>query len=227
MTVYAWDSALAPQQVSFSLRGMTLGGPPTLTGRNQVAQSDAGYWVARLAGVHAVVPSEIRALRALRGKLEGGAHQVRVPVFDDDQAPWPAAGGRAANAFAEQAYSDGTLHTDGHGFYKPAIVVATNADAALRATSISFTITTAGTTAEGMFFSIGDRLHLLKELLSQSGSSRTYAIAPPLREAVPSGSRMNFENPVCRMRLLSEAEADLVLERGLYGFTDIGFIEVP
>lgn len=227
MTIYAWDPLLAPRGVNFSRRGMTVGGPPTLTGRNQVAQGDAGYWVASFTRVVAGPAATVLAFEALKAKLEGGAHQVQVPTYEDDRAPWPASGGRAANAYAEQPYSDGTYHTDGHGFYRPSIIVLSSSDAALRATSISFTITTAGTIRAGNKFSIFDRLYVLKELLSSSGSNRTYSISPPLREAVPSGTRLNFENPICRMRLVSEAEMDLTLERGIYGFSDITFIEVP
>lgn len=206
---------------------MTVAGTPTLTGRNQVASTDAGYWVASLTRIAVGPASVVRAFRALKAKLEGGTHQIQVPVYDDAQIPWPADGGRSANAYAEQRYSDGTYHTDGHGFFRPCILVALNADAAQRATEISFTITTAGTIAEGMYFSIVDRLYLLKQLISSSGSSRTYSISPPLREAALSGTRMNFESPVCRMRLLSEAEMDLALERGIYGFADAGFVEAP
>lgn len=225
MTIYRWDPALAPRGVSFNLRGMSIGGPPTLTGRNQVGQLDAGYWTASYTKIPVGPSAVVQAFRALRAKMEGGAHQILVPVFDDAQVPYALAGGKIVNANPEQPYSDGTLHTDGHGFYLPAIIVSTSADAALRATSISATVTTAGTISAGTYFSIGDRLYLIKEVLSSSGGARTWSISPPLREAVPSGTPINFEAPICRMRLLSESEMDLVLERGLYGFSDINFIE--
>lgn len=81
--IYDWPAALTRfQAVAFNPRGMTVGGPPSLLGRTQVASLDAGYWIAGIFGIAATKPERIRAFRALRAKLEGGAHQVRVPACD-------------------------------------------------------------------------------------------------------------------------------------------------
>jgi hypothetical protein len=157
--------------------------------------------------------------------MQGGAHPVKVPVFDDGQVPYVKAGGAAANAYSEQRYSDNKLHTDGHGFYRPAIVVDLSVDADLRATLISVTVTRAGTISGGEYFSIGDRLHVIESVISTSGANQVWSIWPPVRAATPSGTRLNMEAPVCRMRLASESEMDLVLGRLWRAQPSIGFIE--
>lgn len=225
MTVYPWPAALEARGVAFNPRGQIVGGAPTLTGQGQLASIDAGFWVATIDIATLDSGVLVKTFRALRARLEGGAHQLKVPVFDDGQVPYPIAGGAAANAFKEQRYSDGTLHTDGHGFYRPSIVVALSADADLRATSLSATVTTAGTISGGEYFSIGDRLYVIKEVLTSSGSARTFAIWPPLRAAAPSGTRLNFEAPVCRMRLATERDMDLALGRLWRAQPAVAFIE--
>lgn len=81
--IYDWPEGLAGRVVSFNPRGMTVSGPPTLLGRTQIASMDAGYWIASISGIVTVDPETVKAFRAFRAKLEGGAHQARVPVFDE------------------------------------------------------------------------------------------------------------------------------------------------
>jgi len=219
--VYAWPSSLTPADVAFNPRDMTVSGPPTLSGRAQTAAIDAGRWVANASRVAVTDPAKVRAFRALRAKMQGGAYHVQVPAWDDAQAPFPD----GVDANASQSYSDDTFHTDGHGFYTPAIIVTLAAAVAVRDTLISATVTTAGTIEEGHLFSIRDRLHVVQEIVASSGGSRTLAIWPPIREAAPVGRRLNFERPVCRMRLASDQEMDLTLAHGWYGFPDIAFVE--
>lgn len=231
MTTYRWPTELGARAVAFNQRGQVVAGPPTLTGQSQVGSVDAGHWVATVALATLADSAAVLAFRALRARLEGGAHSVLVPVFDggttlNGQIPYPAAGGSAANAFASQRYSDNTLHTDGHGFYRPSILVAAGAAASAGATSITITVTTAGTLIAGMLFSIRRRLYVLRERTALSGASQTWAIWPRLREDVASGERINFERAVCKMRLMSEEEMDVELGRLWMAQPSIGFREV-
>lgn len=231
MTLYAWPSELGVRSIAFNPRGMVVTGPPSLTGQSQVASVDAGHWVATLNIATLGEGAEVLAFRALRAKLEGGAHSVLVPVFDygtrnNGQIPYPASGGSTVNAYAEQRYSDNTFHTDGHGFYRPAIVVTANAAASQGASSATFTVTTAGTLYPGMYFSHRGHLHVLKEKTGVSGSNQTWSFWPRLREDIASGDRIDFEKVVCRMRLAGEEEMDLDLGRLWMAQPTVGFREV-
>lgn len=88
MTTYDWPAALTRfRAIAFNPRGMTVSGPPSLLGRTQVGSLDAGYWVAGVFAIAANRPERVRAFRALRASLEGGAHAVRVPACDGANAP--------------------------------------------------------------------------------------------------------------------------------------------
>lgn len=222
MTVYNWPADLAPRGVSFVGRGRTVMGAATLSGQSQVASYDAGSWVARLSTVNAGGTANVKAYRALLAKLEGGAHQVAVPVFDLANAPWPNPGGAAGNLVADQPWDDSFYFDDGFGWAEPAIEVTLSAAASARATNISVTKTTIGTVRGGEYFSIADHLHIL---LNEEDDG-TWHIWPPLREDVALGVALNFDRPVCRMRLAEESSGDLALERGIFGFPDLEFVEV-
>lgn len=222
MTVYPWPGSFHPRGVSFKRRGVSVAGQPSMTGRMQVGQLDAGYWVASYSRLNVGGAAPVKAYRAFMGRMEGGAHSVLVPVYDDAQAPWPLAGGSAANLNTDEPFDDGLFFDDGTGFFDPSILVTLSAAAALRATAIDVTVGTAGTISGGEYFSIGDRLHVITDVIS----STRWAIWPPLREAAAVGAELNFDRPICRMTLVDEATGDLTLERGLYGYPDLEFVEV-
>lgn len=48
---------------------------------------------------------------------------------------------------------------------------------------------------------------------------------PPLREAVPAGTNLEFDDPVCRMRLATDSEMDLPLDLGRFSFPTVNFVE--
>lgn len=223
MTIYDWPRAvLGERAINFSPRGMTVAGPMTLTGQNQVASLDAGYWVATYELATIGTPDQIRMFRALRAQLEGGAHQVRVPVCDEDQAPWASA---IATDPLTATYDDNVGHDDDTPFAQPNIAV-TGAAAAARATQLTVTLLAGAALAAGEYFSLGDRLYVIREVLAVSGAIYTLAIWPPLREPLAVGGELNFDAPVCRMRLATEAEMDLALGRLWLASPSANFVEV-
>lgn len=225
--VYDWPSGLRVRSPGFQPRGMTVQGPVSLTGGSQSHSVDSGYWIATLAFIPAVTPTAVRVFRALRALLEGGANHIRVPVKDGANAPWPLDGnGRPITSAAAAVFDDDdATFDDGSGFAQPVIAAVLAEDAALRATSVTIDFVNAGTIMGGEYFSIGDRLHVIKAVLAESGTEKTVAIWPPLREAAPAGRDVEFDAPKCRMRLADDAASDLTLDLGRFGFPDLSFVE--
>lgn len=227
MTIYDWPATLAPQGSGFNRRGMTVGGPNSLTGRTQVGSIDAGYWIASLTGFRTDRKERVKAYRAVLALLEGGAHQIRVPVFDCRQAPWPLdSNGKPVTSAGDVQFSDGSVLDDGTSLWQPVIVAETVGATALRSTRITIDMVRSADLAGGEYFSLGDRLYLVRQVLSATGTQKTLGIWPPLREAVPDGTPANFDRPSCVMRLTDEAQGDLSLDYGRYGFPDLSFVEV-
>lgn len=218
----AWDPRIAPRDISFNLRGQTVRGPATLTGQSQVAAIDAGYWEAFLSRIDAAGPTNVLAYRSMRAKMGGGANHALVPCFDPDQAPWPVAGGPAANRIIVP-WSGPTYFTGGVGFGELAIKVALASALAVGSTVIDVTVTTAGTIYPGMRFSIVDRLYEIVEKIT----STKWRIGPAARAVAAVGTSLNFDRPVCRMQLADEMSGDLSLQYGRIGAPDMRFVEAP
>lgn len=197
-----WPAAVRIIKAPFNPRGMSVGGPPTMGGITPLTEYDSGFWTASVQ-VAALGPGgPVKAFRALRARLGGGANQVLVPVVDKAQTPWPNG---VSGTNAGLPFSDGMFFKGGVGFFNPAITVALAADLALRATALTPTVTTAGDISGGEYFSLGDRLYVIREVLDNGD----WAIWPPAREAVAAGTRLNFDRPACRMQLATEQGMDL------------------
>ena len=215
MTAYPLPAILKVAQIAFNPRGMSVAGSPTMGGITPVTEYDSGYWMASVQLAAMDAGAQVKAFRALRAQLGGGANPLLVPASDEGQTPWPLPGGAEANLNDGIPFSDGTFFVGGVGFFSPSIKVTLAADAALRATAITPTVTTAGDIAGGEYFSIGERLYLLRQVLDNGD----WAIWPPLREAVAAGTRLNFDKPVCRMQLTGDSAMDLMLGRLWKGAT--------
>lgn len=102
-------------------------------------------------------------------------------------------------AFQEVTHSDGTPFDDDTPYVGGGLSFETTADAALRATSLQ--ITGAADLIGGELFSIehpnwGWRAYRIRAI--QSG---VISFRPPLREAVPAGTELEFYTPRCQMKM--------------------------
>lgn len=219
-----WPAGIAPRAVALPKRGGATVGPATLTSLQSSLESDAGFWEIALDDMPVGGPARVQDYRAFLSRLGNGARPALVPVWDWAQAPWVAAGGRDGNLTEGRTFDGGYAHTDGYRFYDPPILVTLSAAAALRATSVSVTVTTAGTIRAGMVFSLyGERLHVIEEKLTAT----SWTIWPPLRRDYPAGARCEFANPTVKAAMASPNTGDLSLTRGTHGYPGIVFREAP
>lgn len=224
--IWDWPSNLIPEKVSFDQRGMTISGPLSLSGRSQVASSDTGYWVAAYKSVWAFEPDKVNTVRALRGMLQGGSFPLRVPAFDYAQIPYPLDGAGHAIIPAQTPFDDDATFDDGSGFDSYPVYAVTVGAALVGATQLVIDFKLSGTVNAGHLFSIGDHLYVIASQISITGTQYTVQIWPRLREAVATNVECNFYDPRCKMRFMTDAEMDLLLDRGRFGMPDVAFVEV-
>ena len=99
---------------------------------------------------------------------------------------------------------------------------ASSAEAAFRATQIDIAIIYHEVPLRpGMWFSIRHaawchRAYRIKQVISQTSAAATVTFNPPLREAVPSGTRIELADPLCTMRLdgVMRSPADMGFAEG-------------
>lgn len=196
----------------------TLKGGTALSGEQDTVSTDGGGRVFAEFAAGALVDRDVvLAWRALLGQLEEGVTRVVVPFCDKRHTPY---GPEHRVPHSDNTpFSDGTLYVGGGP-------TATAASAApLRSTSLSLSGLFSRPLIGGEWFSIahptkGDRAYKVRSV-----EGTTVSFVPPLREAVPAGSEINFRDPRCLM--VQDGRASSRLQNRRYTEAAIRFIEAP
>lgn len=165
--------------------------------------------------------------RAVRQIADGGVTPLVVPRNDALFRPWPA--GLDQGSVIDIPHSDGSLFDDGAGYYQSVIDI-TAGPAALRATSLDITINCAGELMGGESFSIdhetmGWRLYEIATVLMDDDTMGTITFNPPLRQAIPAGTQLEFDRPRCVMRLAKTNSMDLSVQPWTFNSASVDFVE--
>lgn len=218
MTIRWPRAVLRPQNASFDIAPRSLAAPSSVSGVGQVVSSDAGIWKATFSNVVIRDRQHVLAFRAIANLLEGRLGSILVP-FCRGYQPVP---GDADGLYEQVPHSDDSFFDDDTGYVGRVIDVVTVGPMALRAVSGTVSVNYAGQVEPGQHFSVGERLYRVRSFNPDTGA---ITFRPPLREAVPSGTNLEFDSPVCRMRLATDSEMDLPLDLGRFSFPSVNFIE--
>lgn len=222
MTTIRWpELALRPRDVAFDLSPRSLRGPSSVSGTTQVVASDAGVWRAAFSGVVVASRTEVLAWRGIAALMEGGINPILIPLCRAYQ-PVPS---DSSGLYDTVPHDDDSPFDDDAEYQGRVIDVTLSANAAKGATSASVTIDYADTLQPGQHFSLGERLYRLKTVIYSSGTAATITFRPTLREAASSGDNLEFDDPVCRMRLVDDSGMDLTLDGRRRALPTVNFIE--
>lgn len=220
-----WSDILRPRLVSCEPVPRSRSGGVSLTGQEQTVTSDAGVWGIRYVDIPIRRADQVRVYRAIAARLNGRAGSILVPVYDCRQTPWPVVAGKRVTSYGSLSHSDGSLFSDRSGYRQPVIVAYLAAEAALRATTLTVGISYGAALQGGEHFSIGERLYRIASVQPGMGGLVTVQVWPPLREAAPAGAALEFDRPVCRMRLASDDAMPLDLDLGRFAGPTVSFVE--
>lgn len=220
MTIRWPEQVLRPQNVAFDLAPRSLAGPASVSGKTQVVSSDAGIWKVTFGNLIIRRRGEVLAHRAIANLLEGRLNPIVVPLCRGYQ-PVPA-GAVDAGLYDDVPHSDDADFSDGTGYVGTVISVVAADDVPVRAISMPVIVTYAGDIQPGQHFSVGERLYRVRTFDLDTG---TMTFRPPLREAIAAGMELNFNDPVCRMRLASDDGMDLELALRRFGNPTVNFLE--
>jgi hypothetical protein len=214
------DKVLRPQDVAFDLAPRSLAGPSSVSNVSQVVSSDAGIWKARFSNILVRDRASVITHRAVAALLEGRLGTILVPLC---RAYQPVPDGAVEDGlYDETEHDDDTLFDDDTGYITTVIDVVASADAAVRASSMNVTVNNAGDILPGQHFSIGERLYRVRTFDADTGDM---TFRPILREAVTAGDKLEFDDPVCRMRLTTDDAMDLELTLRRFAQPTVQFIE--
>lgn len=209
---------LPPRNLALDITPRSLAAPSSISGITQVVSSDAGIWKITYDAVPVFDAQRIKAWRAIANLLEGRLGSILVPISRFYQ-PSPEG---SDPLYRLTPHSDDALFDDGAGYIGRVIDVVTVGSMALRAVSGTVSVNVAGQIEPGQHFSVGERLYRVRTFDPDTGA---ITFRPPLREPVPSGTNLEFDEPVCRMRLATDSEMDLPLDYNRFSFPSVNFIE--
>lgn len=219
MTIRWPCDVLRPQNVAFDIASRSLAGPTSVSGLTQVVASDAGIWKATYGSVIVNRRNHVLAWRAIATLMEGRLGSILVPLC------------RAYQPVAEDGVLDSVPHDDDaffdddSGYVGESILVTLGGSLAARAVAANIVIEYGGDIEPGMHFSIGERLYRVRTIVYSSDTAAAITFRPPLREAATSGAILDFDDPICRMRLATDQEMNLELALRRFGTPTVNFIE--
>lgn len=224
MTILFPIHILRPQNVAFDLDSRSLAGPASVNGQTQVVSGSAGIWKATLGSIIVKSRNAVLAHRAIAALLEGRLGSILIPLC---RGYGPSSGAVLSAdeeaLFAEVPHSDDALFDDDTGYVGSLTNVVAAANAVAGTTTLVVTVNYAADTIQpGQHFSLDERLYRIRTFDATTG---TMTIRPPLREAVTAGEVLNFDDPVCRMRLANDDGLDLELALRKFGTPTIQFVE--
>lgn len=224
MTI-AWPrKLLPPQQPMFHIAPMNISGPVSASGAADVISGDAGFWRASFGSVVVTTRERVLTWRAISAKLQGRLFPILVPYCGMYQ-PYPLDANGKRIFTGPVTHSDGTPFSDGAPYLSGSIRATLDADLPNRAVSGNITVDVAGVIQPGHVFSFGERMYEIRDVVYTGENTATLTWQPPLREAVTGGTELNFDDPVCRMRLASDTEMQLSMDMNKRGFPTVNFVE--
>lgn len=221
--------ALGPESMSFDVAGAAIGGGANLVNEQQMADASGGGRVtADFGPIHLNTRESVLMWRRFARAAKSGAQAILVVLGDRRYQPVNNPYTGADTVGLDTWVADDTS-------WSPSEVTATvSADAALGATSLGFAFTAPVALLGGEWFSIlhatyGWRFYSVERVQSGgtvgSAVATTITISPPLREAVSSGSHLNFENPRGLMQVVGKVAESIDQLR--FGKAQASFVEWP
>jgi len=203
---------------------MNLSGPVSGSGAADVISGDAGFWRASYGSVVVTTRDRVLTWRAISAKLRGRLYPILVP-FCGMYQPYPLDALGKPIFTSTVPHSDGSYFSDGSGYLSGMIRATLDTALPVHAISGNVTVDVAGTIQPGHVFSFGERMYEILDAEYLDETHITLTWQPPLREAVAAASELNFDRPVCRMRLVSDSEMQLQLDMNKRGFPTVNFVE--
>jgi hypothetical protein len=217
-----------PSSLQVRVAGQSLGGGANMANEQQLVEIGGGGRILADFGDTAMFTREkVLAWRRFVAGAQNGA--VPVLVLFGDRGHQPV----NSKYTGTDAFGLDTWVADRTAWTAEEVTATTTADAAAGATAISFTFTAPKPLLGGEFFS---RLHTNYGWRAYqswrvsagglgTGDATTLLFNPPLREAIPSGTALNFESPRCFMQALGDLSETVSLLK--FGKAQARFVEWP
>lgn len=199
---------LRPQMISADLVPYTRSGGRTLGGIEPATRTDLGFWSIEYGSVvmRNKTHASWRAWSAIRQKLGGKSGLIAVPVRSALTAPYVSG---KFEPIGEVPHDDDTFFDDDTPYTQGAISVVTDGVTPVGATSIKLRIINAASDLVGVRFSYEHTLYETGPVTSIDDDVWTVPISPTVRQLIPAGADLEFDQPTCLCHLVDDRSMDI------------------
>lgn len=197
---------LKPRRMKVHVPGLGIEGPRNGLGQAISLDYGAGGMVSISYECAAFDPEDHEYVNWIDARLSGSFRFMNVPILTDWAGIFPTMVGIKPSPYIGGIpHSDGTLFSDGAGYSQSTVYGEVTADAALNAGILNLSVTGATRALRWSdWFSIqhplkGWRAYRYWKVISGDVDNPSYSLAimPPLREAVSTGTLVEFARPLC------------------------------
>ena len=196
---------LKPVKTTFDVQGSALEGGRNGNGESiSMEMTGGGIVTATYDDCLIKDKEQFEYVNMLGARLNGSFRYINVPIITDWFGPFPTIGGLPTPIVSGIPHSDGSFFDDGSGYSQATVYGETTSDAALNAGIINMRVFGLDRPLRWSdWFSIyhptkGWRAYRYWRVISKTDEENpvySLAISPPLREAVASGTRVEFARP--------------------------------
>lgn len=220
----AWPSLIVPREIEWTLDNPAKSGGISVDGVERTVIAMSMRWRVKLtftAWGTVADPRRILTWRALEARLSGRVGHILVPSFD-----WLTPERIVGTPSAPITFDDGSTFGDGSTWGDlPAGTVS--AAAARGASALSVSYIGAGEVRAGMYFGLcGERMYRIYSCVANDAGGYDLTFRPPLRAAAGAGDLVDFEAPICRMKLATDTAASLPVKAPWVGDASVELVEV-
>ena len=197
---FTWpQSILVPRKFKASIIAANTSGGQAFTNSEQVIGNTPGRWRIQMGGIAITTDAQILEWETLEAGLRGRSNTVLLPLYRwrIGQTPWPTIGG--------------VVTTSAPGYDTPVINAENVGALAIGDSTATIKMIVGGTLKPGHIFGFNEKIYQIFEITAigndgESPPNPTYDVsfAPPLREAIADGERLEFDNPKLRCSLVAD-----------------------
>ncbi|EPE98618.1 hypothetical protein [Rhizobium grahamii] len=216
---------LTPRQVQANVVAFTRSGGKSLGGVEPVTRTDLGYWQIDYGSIamRNRYRDQWQAWQAIRSKLGGRSGLIAVRVPSSLSAPYVSG---KFEQMDEVTHGDNSLFDDDTDYVQGAISVVTTEIAPIGSTEIKLRIINAASDLVGVRFSFNYALYETGPVTDITGDVWTVSISPSVREVIPVGSTLEFDQPTCLCHLAEDRGMDVTQDAiGKNASPNVSFIE--
>ncbi len=213
---------LVPSECRANPVPFTRSGGRSLGGIERTVRTDLGFWSVDLVGIPVYSQAQRRTWLAIRQQLGGRAGLIAVPASSFDTAPYVSG---EIEATPEVSFDDATTFDDGTLYEQPAITVVAHSLTPIGATIISLRAVDVAADLSGVRFSFNHALYETGPAIDVTDDVWTVPVFPSIRQLIPAGAELEFDNPSCLCHLADDRGMDGGLDMVGFERRSVSFVE--